>query len=178
MDLKAIRFLVGFSLLLVTASCGDKEKTHAYTLIDAAEIFNSRGGALSSIRAFYPGPYEGFTRIPARDPAEASRLDTDFINLLREDIPVEFVDFFPIGNTGKDEVNVILWRYQTGDTWNTVSLVWFGMPMTLADDQENIQSFESCDQKAVDWLESRRKEGRASVFCRLDDNWHAYQKME
>lgn len=161
---------------LFLSACGKAELQP--TLLDAAALFNENEGLFQSIRAAYPGPYEDFTRIPARNPADASKLDTDLLEVLRNDVPVEFIDFFPIGDTGKDEIDVVLWRYQSGDHWNTISLIYFSMPMTLADGLENMSAFDECGEDALRWLEENKQAGDISAFCRIDSHWQAFQRIE
>ncbi len=165
-----------FCLAFLTAGCGQDAPKR--TILDAAAVYADHEGLLQSIRAAYPGPYEDFTRIPARDPADANRMDADFLKFLREDIPVEFIDFFPIGDSGKDELDVVLWRYQSGRRWNTVSLVYFSMAMTFAEGEENMRAFDRCDEDVLDWLQRQSRSGAASAFCHINDHWLAYQKVE
>lgn len=161
--------LAGF---LAIASCGGERQD--FTILDAAAIYEADKAVLASIRAAYPGPYQDFVRIPARNPADRTPMDTDFLASLREQIPLEFIDFFPIGDTGADEINVVLKRYQTGDSWNTVSLIYFGMDLTLGAEHDDMAMFESCDQTALDWLRNRT----GAAFCRLSSSWYAFQKVE
>lgn len=162
---------------LFLAGCGGEPETR-HDILDAAAIYADHRGALSTIRAAYPGPYADFNRIPARDPAAEEAADRDFLAHLRQDFPIVHIDFFPIADTGHDEINVVLWRENDGRKWRTVSLVYFSMPMELAAGGERMTSFDRCDDRAAAWVEQAAASGSASVFCRLDDHWQAYQKVE
>lgn len=168
--------VAALSAALFATGCGREAPGH--TLLDAAAVYNAHEGLFRSIRAAYPGPYENFTRIPARDPARADPMDNDFLSFLRDDIPVEFIDFFPIGDTGKDEIDVVLWRYQSGDHWNTVSLVYFSEPMVFAKADNDVRAFDKCGDEALSWLETRKDNGDVSAFCRINDHWQAFQRVE
>ena len=154
-----------FGAALLLGACG--KSAPGPTLLDAASIYGAHESLFQSIRAAYPGPYEDFSRIPARDPEDTNRMDQDFLTFLREDLPIEFIDFFPIADTGKDEINVVLWRYQSGDHWNTVSLIYFSMPMTLAEGAENMRAFDECNTEALAWLEENKNTADVSAFCRI-----------
>ena len=169
------KFSAGFCCLAL-AACGKGDPQP--NILDAAAVFEANKAVLGSIRAAYPGPYSEFDRMPARDPADDNDMDRAFLSVLREDIPVEFIDFFPIGDTGKDEIDVVLWRYQSGDNWNTVNLIYFSTPMTLSGEHQHMRAFDICDESAVAWLQEKSTEGSASVFCRLDDHWQAFQRVE
>lgn len=169
-----VRAVAAVSAGLLAAGCSGE--TPKPTILDAAAVYADHEGLLHSVRAAYPGPYEDFVRIPARDPAKADPMDTDFLKFLREEIPVEFIDFFPIGDSGKDELDVVLWRYNAGNHWNTVSLVYFSMAMTFAEGEENMRAFDRCDEEALDWLQAQKQP--ASAFCHINDHWLAYQKVE
>ncbi|MEO1135793.1 MAG: hypothetical protein AAFW68_04160 [Pseudomonadota bacterium] len=168
----AFRFAIAFFAMVFSASCG-KERNQ-FTILDAAAVYESDRAVFASIRTVYPGPYQDFTRIPNRNPEEETRFDRDFFRQLRDQIPVEFIDFFPIGSTGADEINVVLKRYQHGDTWNTVSLIYFGMELTLSDEHGDMRMFKDCDEKALAWVETPPR----AAFCRLNSNWYAFQRVE
>ena len=172
---RTIKLLTGFCCL---ALAGCSKSAPEPNILDAAFVYDSNRAVLASIRAAYPGPFTDFERIPARNPADDNPMDRDFLKTLREDIPVEFIDFFPIGETGKDEIDVVLWRYQAKGHWNTVNLIYFSMAMTLSDEHDHMRAFDACDERAVDWLKEKSAEGPASVFCRLDDHWQAFQRVE
>ncbi|MEZ5893566.1 MAG: hypothetical protein R3C58_10575 [Parvularculaceae bacterium] len=171
------RFCAGFCALAL-AACNGGEAEDGHDILDAAEIFANHQGTLATIRAAYPGPYTDFERIPARNPADDDAMDRAFLKILREEMPVEFIDFFPIGDSGKDEIDVVLWRELDGDRWRTVSLIWFGMPMTLAEDRAGgMRAFETCGPEVKAWLAGHDGEPVAA-FCKLNDHWQAYQRVE
>ncbi len=176
MTLSPLRFLTGLCAALAAASCSGGAQPRS--ILDAAAIYAANEAVFASIRAAYPGPYDDFVRIPARDPADDEPMDRAFLSILREDIPVAFIDFFPIGNTGADEINVVLWREQAGDKWRTTSLIYFGMALTLSRDHDNMRAFDTCDQSSIDWLEANSEDGDAAVFCKVSPSWYAYQRVE
>ncbi len=174
------RLFFTFCALLFAASCGRGPETR--TLIDAAALYSENRAVFESIRAAYPGPFADFARVPARDPADENEMDRDFLNHVRGQIPVDFIDFYPIGDTagdwGGDEIDVVIRRYGTGDNWITLSLVYFSVPLTLSDENPSVRLFDACDETALGWLESRsRSEGR-TAFCRINPNWYAHQRVE
>jgi hypothetical protein len=168
-----IRTLSAFGAALLVTACGDSGPKH--TLLDAAAIYAENKATFDTIRAAYPGPFEDFSRIPARDPADDDGLDRDFLKILRDQFPVERIDFFPIGNSGGpnsgDEIDVVLERYQDGDKWVTVSLVYFSVPLTLSDKDPKVRLFKTCDQDAVDWLDGKSEPGALIAFCKLNPSW-------
>lgn len=172
---RPLRALTACAASLLAAGCGAGDAPR--TLLDAAEIYAANEAVLESIPAAYPGPYDDFTRIPARDPGAATANDAAFLKALRKNFPVEHIDLFPIGGEGAgDEINVVLNRYGAGDEWRTVSLVYFSTPMTLNEHQD-MRMFETCDEEALDWLTGTKEPGRAA-FCRINDNWQAYQRID
>lgn len=171
-----IRTFFAACAALLLNSCAESDPNH--TLLDAAAIYGENRATFASIRAAYPGPFEGFSRIPARDPADDDGLDRDFLKVLREQVPVERIDFFPIGGAGGDEIDVVLERYQDRDNWVTVSLVYFSVPLTLSDKDPKVRLFKSCDQDALNWLDQKSEPGALIAFCKLNPYWYAYQKVE
>ncbi len=172
----SIRLYPALIASLALSGCGPQ--TSSRTLLDAAALYQENQAVFASIRAAYPGPYEDFARIPARDPADDTGLDRDFLQSLRENFPVERIDFFPIGDTGADEIDVVLERYQAGDQWRTISLIYFSTPLTLSKKDPAMRLFETCDEASLDWLEARPEGEDSAVFCRLNANWYAYQRVE
>lgn len=155
------------------------EQTSSPDIVDAAALFEANEGAILSVRAAYPGPYLDFRRIPARNPADATKVDKAFLDYLRQEFPVEFIDFFPIGDTGEDEINVVLWRYEAkNNQWNTVSLIYFSEAMTFAEGPESVRSFDACDDDVRTWLKSREGETGVAAVCQINEHWRAYQRIE
>ncbi len=145
------------------------------TLLDAAETYNQNPAIFAYIRDAYPGPFEDFTRIPARNPADETREDKDFIKEIRGNFDVEFIDFFPPGANNTNEINVITKRYDTDDGWITISLVYLDTPMSGPQEGSNIGLYETCDERSVEWFDKDHAEGPVAVFCRLDEKWYAFQ---
>ncbi len=166
--------VIGVALL--ATACGNS--TSAPDIVDAAALFEANEGALLSVRAAYPGPYLDFRRLPARNPADATKVDKAFLDYLRQEFPLEFIDFFPIGVTGEDEINVVLWRYEANNQWNTVSLVYFSEPMTFAEGPESVRSFDTCDDEVRAWLKSHDSDTDTAAFCQINEHWRAYQRIE
>jgi hypothetical protein len=176
MPAATLRILAGICPLLIAAACDREPETR--TLLDAAEIYAAHETVFESIRGAYPGPYEDFTRIPRRNPAEETRQTRQFIKALRKNIPVEYVDFFPIGDGHGDELDVVLNRYSDGDDWRTISVIYFSEPMAFSDTSPNVRMFETCDERAVEWLESGQRETPYAAFCKINDSWRAYQRVD
>ena len=168
--------LWALGLALFLAACG--KSGPAPDIIDAAELYAANERLIGSIRGTYPGPYVKFYRIPARNPADETSRDRAFFANLRNSLPVEFIDFFPIGNTNEDEIDVVLWRYDRKGQWNTVGLVYFSKSRTLAKEDQSMRGFQRCGGDVRYWLDSRDENSKTSAFCRINDNWHAYHRIE
>ena len=173
------RFIRGLAVVcaaLLAAACGGEGKPRS--LLDAAAIYGQDEAVFESIRGAYPGPDRDFTRVPPRDPAEDTADKRAFIKTLRKRIPLDYIDFFPIGDTGGDELNIILNRFSQGDNWHTVSVVFFSSPLVLSDEFPYLKLFERCSDDAVRWLDAYAEKGTRAVFCRLNSNWYAYQQVD
>ena len=164
------------AILSLALASGCAPQTHS--ILDAAGVFRTNQAVFSSIRATYPGPYDGFMRIPARDPADEKPRDTSFLQLVREDIPVAFLDFFPIEDADADEIDVVLWRELTNDRLTTTSLIYFSRDMTLDDAHEHMRVFDVCNQEVADWIDETKAEGPTAAFCKVSTRWYAYQRVE
>ncbi|MHA7872890.1 MAG: hypothetical protein ACX939_11115 [Hyphococcus sp.] len=172
---KSLTSLSVISLATLAAGCGDGDDD--LTILDAADIYRSNQAVFASIRIAYPGPYTEFTRLPARDPAKQTRGEALFLKSLRESFPVEFVDFLPLSEAGKDEIDVVLTRYGLNADYTMVSIVYSDIALAAPASDPNAAVFEACDARALDWFDKDRGESPVSVFCRLDDNWYAYQRV-
>ncbi|WP_425410477.1 hypothetical protein [Hyphococcus sp.] len=174
------RFFPAICALLFSAACD--RGPEARSILDAAALYSEYPAAFETIRSAYPGPFPEFARIPARDPADATDRDNDFLKRLQREIPVDFIDFHPIGDAdgdwGGDEIDVVLKRYGAGDKWITVSLVYFSVPLSIADNDPNVLLFKTCDQKAADWLGDKPPSVTRTAFCQINSHWYAYQKVE
>lgn len=159
---------------LACISCAQEKPL---TVLDAASIYEDNQAAFASIRAAYPGPFTGFDRLPARDPADETQAGKIFIANLRDDFPLEYIDFFPLGDTGKDEIDVILARYGLSAEWTIVSLVYSEITLPEPDPEKKVGLFDACDQRSLDWLAETVDEDGAAVFCKLNEYWYAYQSV-
>lgn len=171
------RLLSAFALLAavgLVAGCSSGEDMN---ILDAAALYEANEDALNSIRDSYPGPYTEFMRVPARDPAKETRKGKEFIEGLRRSIPVEFVDFFPTSGLGKDEINIMLKRYGGADKWTIISLIYSDMPMGTPPQGSGAAVFDACDMRALEWVGQGRANTKAAAFCKINDNWYAYQQV-
>lgn len=168
--------LAGLCSGLFAAACNGEPETR--NLLDAAEIYADHETVFESIRGAHPGPYKDFSRLPPRNPAEETKEGRGFVKALRKQIPVEYLDFFPIGDTGGDELDVVLKRFSHGDQWHTVSVIYFSSPLVLSKEYPNIRLFETCDERSLKWLNSKHDPGPYAVFCRLNESWYAYQRVD
>jgi hypothetical protein len=172
---KSFLRLAALTAALLTAGCGSGGEDP--NILDAAAIYEANSAALASIRENYPGPFRDFARVPARNPANETREDKMFIKQLRKDFPVEFIDFLPMGETGKDEIDVVIKRYGADAIWTVVSLVYTEIPLPSPEEGSNVALFDKCDQRSLEWLEMDHDPGVVSAFCRINEYWYAYQSV-
>ena len=151
------------------------EQNKGMTLLDAAALYEANPAAFGSVRASYPGPFTKFSRVPARDPAKATAEEKRFVKTLRQIFSFEYIDFFPYGDTGKDEIDVILARYGIDADWTVVSVVYSGIPLPIPEEGLGIGMFDVCDQRAIDWFEADHEPGPVSAFCKINESWYAHQ---
>lgn len=163
---------------LAAAVVGCSADTEKLNILDAAEIYQTNPLLFATVRGDYPGPFTEFTRIPARDPAKQTRRDDAFIKSLRKQFPVEFIDFLPLSDTSKDEIDVVLKRYNHGDDYIVVSLVYSEIELPPPSEKPNIALFDQCDERALEWFEKDHDDGLVSAFCRINQFWYAYQSVQ
>lgn len=166
--------IAGLTVAASIAGCGAGEDMD---ILDAAALYEVNQNTFDGIRDYYPGPYNGFSRVPARDPAKETRKGKQLIEKLRASFSVEFIDFFPMGDTGKDEMNVMLKRYGSSAKWTIVSLIYAEVPLPPPTPGAGIALFDACDTRALEWFEQDHGEISASAFCRINEHWYAYQKV-
>ncbi len=162
-----------FCLVLSACSFGDNEKT----ILDAAALFEQKSESFELIRDTYSGPFLAFKRVPDRDPSAVTKEEEAFIRNLRRQVPVEYIDLFPFGRTGKDEIDVILWRYGMDDRWTVVSLIYTEASLPATEEDAVVGSFDNCDIRTLEWIEERKPKGPVAAFCRLNANWYAFQSV-
>lgn len=164
------------TLVAVAAALFGCAQEEGMTILDAAAAYETNQSLIEGIRSQYPGPYTEFRRVPARNPADATQEGEALLKRLRTSFPVEFIDFLPLGNTGKDEVDIILKRFSASGKWTTVSLVFSELPIPAPNPGNGIAVFDACDERALAWFEQDRDGVNLSAFCRINENWYAYQK--
>ncbi len=171
-------FVIGAALFIAACDRGPSTRT----ILDAAGLYSENAAVFETIRAAYPGPFTDFARVPARNPADETDHDKDLLKHLRGQIPIEFIDFYPIGDSdggwGGDEIDVVLNRFGTGDKWVTISLVYFSVPLTLSDDDPNVRFFKTCEQGVADWVGDKSASQSRTAFCQINPNWYAHQRVE
>ncbi len=172
---KPFVLLAALSGALLAAGCSSEGD--GPNILDAAAIYEANPDAFASIRSRYPGPFREFTRVPARDPAKEIRKDKLFLKRLRENFPVEFIDFLPLADTGKDEIDVVIKRYGMDARWTVVSLVYSEIPLPPPDEGSNAALFDTCDERALEWFEKDHDTGAVSAFCQINEYWYAYQSV-
>ena len=164
-----------FAIALMLAACGsDRNKTN---ILDAADIYNAHPEVFAEILRSRPEPVLEFTRIPARDPRLETTQNKKLIARLRKSFPIEHIDFYPRSKSGRDEVDVVINRYGQNTKWTVVSIVYLSKPLSPPSEGSNMELFDQCDRQSFEWLEQNKKNGPASVFCRINSEWYAYQKI-
>ena len=166
--------LASICAVFLTVGCGG-EKEPGMTLVDAAAVYEANSEAFAFIRATYPGPFSEFGRVPARDPSKETSDEKAFVKQLRQSFSFEFIDFYPYADTGKDEIDVILKRYDLETNWTIISLVYSGIPLPQPEEGTGIALFDACDQRAIDWFSADHERGAISAFCRINEYWYAHQ---
>lgn len=146
------------------------------TILDAADIYSNNRASFASIRAMYPGPFHEFARAPARIPEEQTDAENAFLENLRKSFPLEFIDMFPLADTGRDEIDVILQRYQENGRWIVISLVYSGIELPEPEAGANTLLFSRCDQQVQEAMNALRS-APSSGFCRLTQHWYASQRV-
>ncbi len=172
---KPFLMLTALCATLLTAGCGPSAEDP--NILDAAAVYEANSATFAAIRDTYPGPFREFTRNPARNPANENRKDKLFLKQLREDFPVEFIDFLPLANTGKDEIDVVIKRYGMDARWTVVSLVYSEIPLPPPEKGSNAALFDTCDHRALEWFEKDHNAGAVSAFCQINEYWYAYQSV-
>ena len=147
------------------------------TILDAAAIYRAQPELFAEILDAQRGRLSEFTRIPARDPAKETAANKALLKRLRKDMPVEFIDFFPRSASGRDEVSVVIKRYGITADWTVVGVVYMSIPLSAPQGQSNDRLFDNCDSRVLEWTDEKSKSGSVSVFCRLNTNWYAFQKV-
>lgn len=170
----ALRTIAACAAGLTIAACAGGDEID---IVDAAAIYNANQVSLDAIRDYYPGPYNDFMRVPARNPAKETRKGKELIARLRNSMPVEFIDFFPMGDTGKDEINVMLKRYGGNAKWTVVSLVYSEVPLPPPTPGAGIALYDACDVRAREWFAMDHGRMSVSAFCRINERWYAYQRV-
>ncbi len=178
---KSLAILAAASAMALSSGCGGglgEVGNKQLTILDAAAAYEANSELIHSIRGFYPGPFDDFFRVPDRNPALQTRENKAFIEKLRQQFPVEYIDFFPMGDTKRDEIDVVMTKYGANTRWSLVSLVYVGVPLPQPEEGANMAVFDSCDQRSTEWLEENSGTKRAEVFCQLSEKWYAYQRYE
>ena len=173
---KGLSALAVIMTAFFAVGCGGSEKN--FNILDAAHIYAVHSETFSSIRKHYPGPYREFVRIPSRDPSKVTDRNKEFLAALREKFDVEYIDFFPLGETGNDEVDVILSRRLLTDRRNTISLIYVDAPIPEPSIPNGVAVFDACDERSTTWLEQNTAEEPGSVFCRINQFWYAFQRID
>ena len=178
---KSLAVLACVGAMVGASGCGGglgEVGNEKMTVLDAAAAYEANRELIHSIRGFYPGPFDGFFRVPDRNPAKQTTENKAFIEKLRQQFPVEYIDFFPMGDTKRDEIDVVLTKYGANTNWSLVSLVYVGVPLPQPEEGSNMAVYDTCDQRATEWLADNSGPKRVEVFCQLSENWYAYQRFE
>lgn len=165
--------IIGIQLLLNACS---PERAQP-NILDAATIYNTQPAAFAEITLSHPGPIVEFTRIPARDPAKETSANKAILKRLRKSFPVEYIDFYPRSAAGRDEIDVVIKRYGINAEWTVVSIVYLSKPLSPPANDSNMALFDQCDERSLEWLETNKQNGAASVFCQINEEWYAFQKV-
>ncbi|NNL88753.1 MAG: hypothetical protein HKP25_06755 [Marinicaulis sp.] len=172
---KQIHLISILAISLMLVACDSKKIKP--NLLDAADIYNAHPEAFAEIVLSRPKPLLEFTRIPARDPMLETTQNTKLIARLRKNFPIEHIDFYPRSRSGRDEIDVVIKRYGQNTEWTVVSVIYLSKPLSPPSEGSNMELFDKCDHRSVDWLEKNKKKGPALVFCQINSEWYAYQKI-
>ncbi len=178
MNKKPSQPLAALAAAFTIAGCTPGGGEDSMTILDAAALFDANQETFLSIRENYPGPFNEFVRIPARNPAKETPEAKRFIKNLREKIPVEFIDFFPLGATGKDEIDVIIKRYSGNTGMTSIGLIYSELPLSSPDQGSNMMLYDRCDQRSLAWIDSGHDKGSVTAVCRINNYWYAYQRAD
>jgi hypothetical protein len=146
-------------------------------VLDAAQIYEENPEAFERVRERFPGPFTEARRIPAFDDADNRLEDISFLEDLKETIPVEVLQLGTWGEGGPDVMRVVVGTDGLSVSGSLVSLIFFESFKLEEILGRGVEVFDKCDSRALDWLQMANKIGFADVYCRLDDNWYAYQAI-
>jgi len=146
-------------------------------VLDAARIYKENPEVFERVRAQYPGPLTEPRRIPAFEETKNRPEDIAFLEDLRESIPVELLQVSTWGEGGPDVIRVVMGAYGLAVSGSTVGVIYFENFERKNFEQPGMAVFESCDSRAQAWLQAEHKTSFFHVYCRLTDNWYAYEHV-
>ncbi|WP_193368488.1 hypothetical protein [Pelagibius marinus] len=146
-------------------------------ILDAARLYGENQQVFEGIRKHYPGSFTEVRRIPEFDEAATRPENTAFLEKLRRSVPVEIVILTTLFRDGSDVIKVIIETYGLAVSGGVVGLVYFEHFVRGEVVEKGVEVFDSCDERALGWLETARERGYADVYCRINDHWYAYQSI-
>jgi hypothetical protein len=173
--MNAVKFCVVTAVLLLLGAC-DLLFPQIEILV-AARTFEENQEAFERIRERFSGPLTEHRRIPAFDKADDRPEDMEFLAELQQSIPVESINLGPFGKGGPDSIRVVVGTSGISVSGSLVAVVFFENFERERIVQRGVEVFDTCDDRALEWLETAREIGFANVYCRLNDNWYAYQSI-
>lgn len=146
-------------------------------VVDAARLYEENLEVFERIRARYPGPFDGWRRIPAFEESENRPEDIAFLEEIQRSLPVEILSLHPWGPGGSDVIEVVVGTYGIAVSGSVVSIKYYESFDRDSIVQRGVEVFDQCDERSINWLDMANKIGYADVYCRLTDNWYAYQSV-
>lgn len=144
---------------------------------DAARIYAENPEVFHRIRQQFPGPLDEARRIPAFESSEDKAEEIAFLEELKESIPVEILQVYRYRPDGPDAIDVVLGRYGLAVSGKVVGLIFFEDAVPEALSGSGIKVFDDCDERATRWLRDSHKRSFSDAYCRVDDNWYAYEHI-
>lgn len=175
MELARFCFVAAAAVMLAACDLVEELFEEQINILDAARIYEENPGAFVRVRENFPGPFIDPRRIPAFDPEDDRPEDVRFLEDLQQSIPVETIYLFTRGKGRPDNIEVVLGTYGLSVSGSLVSVIFFENFVREQIVGPGVEVFDECNERALEWLRMNRGNKFTIAYCRLNDNWYAFQ---